>query len=844
MSSVVHNLPTRAQLIEENNRLHARLEKAEQASRAIPIHTVKPSARPVQNFHRRLARKENEYGNTSSTGMQAREWMEQILRQSEVRYRSLVEVSPDTIFVNRDNRIVFVNKAALELFGATNAGQIIGKSPFDLFSPIYHDLIRERTQKLLAGEAVPVIEVNIVRLDGTLRVVEVAATAFTDTEGPSIQVMLHDITEHKRMERELQGARAKAERHANELDIIFNSITEGIVVYDVEGRAQRTNQTAVEMLGFDPTDVNFVGLAKVLSSRTLDGTPLDPNLAPSGRALRGETVVGEHYILTNLREEDTIVVASASPLWNGDQIAGAVAFWQNVTRQFKAEETQAWLASFPELNPNPVLELDQSGKIYYLNPSARRLFPELEARGSAHPWLNNLQAVVKNFRNGKKQIITREVQIGESYYLQSLHYLQQNRRMRIYGFDITARKRAEEALRQSRDKLEQRVHERTHELAELNLLLQAEVSEHKQAVEALRMANVYTRSLIEASLDPLVTITPEGKIGDVNTATEKVTGLTRQELIGTDFHSYFSNPEKARAGYRKVFDDGSVRDFELEIRHKDGHITPVLYNASVYRDEAGKTLGVFAVAHDISERKQFDAQLMQAEKHATIGRMVGSVTHEINNPLQTIKNCLYLIQQDTSRASTIQEPLEMATSETARLTNLVGQLRELYRPRTDLQKKPQELLNILEEVHALLTPHLNNYKVQWKPLSGLERCYIECVRDQILEVFLNISMNAIEAMHTSGGTLFVDITLTTRQVGVIFRDTGPGILPEIMPRLFEPFMTTKSSGLGLGLSICYGIIHQRGGRIVVENCADRGASFTIWLPVAGKTKQEKAKNGA
>ena len=131
-----------------------------------------------------------------------------------------------------------------------------------------------------------------------------------------------------------------------------------------------------------------------------------------------------------------------------------------------------------------------------------------------------------------------------------------------------------------------------------------DITERKKAEEALRLSNIYNRSLIEASLDPLVTIGPDGKITDVNGATELVTGYSRNELIGTDFSDYFTEPEKARTGYQQVFIHGEVRDYPLEIRHKDGHITPVLYNASVYKDEAGKVIGIFAAARDITERKK------------------------------------------------------------------------------------------------------------------------------------------------------------------------------------------------------------------------------------------------
>jgi PAS domain S-box-containing protein len=128
-----------------------------------------------------------------------------------------------------------------------------------------------------------------------------------------------------------------------------------------------------------------------------------------------------------------------------------------------------------------------------------------------------------------------------------------------------------------------------------------------RAEEQLRVASLYARSLIEASLDPLVTISAEGTITDVNKATEEETGFSRDELIGSDFSDYFTEPEKARKGYRQVFADGFVRDYPLAIRHKSGRITDVLYNATVYRNEAGDVQGVFAAARDITDRKRAEA---------------------------------------------------------------------------------------------------------------------------------------------------------------------------------------------------------------------------------------------
>src|SRR5271165_7531165 len=136
----------------------------------------------------------------------------------------------------------------------------------------------------------------------------------------------------------------------------------------------------------------------------------------------------------------------------------------------------------------------------------------------------------------------------------------------------------------------------------------------KRAQEELRQANAYNRSLLEASLDPLVTIGPDGKITDVNAATEAATGYASATLIGTEFSDYFTDPEKARAGYQQVFRESFVRDYPLELLHRDGHITSVLYNASVYRDENGNVAGIFAAARDITKRKHAEDSLRQSEQ--------------------------------------------------------------------------------------------------------------------------------------------------------------------------------------------------------------------------------------
>ena len=142
-----------------------------------------------------------------------------------------------------------------------------------------------------------------------------------------------------------------------------------------------------------------------------------------------------------------------------------------------------------------------------------------------------------------------------------------------------------------------------------------DITERKRAEELLNIASAYNRSLIEINPDPLVTISAEGRITDVNNTTERFTGCSRDELIGTDFSDYFTDAEKARAGYQQVLRDGSVKDYELELRHKNGQAISVMYNASVYRDESGKIMGIFAAARDITDLKNAERNLLELNQN-------------------------------------------------------------------------------------------------------------------------------------------------------------------------------------------------------------------------------------
>ena len=224
-----------------------------------------------------------------------------------------------------------------------------------------------------------------------------------------------------------------------------------------------------------------------------------------------------------------------------------------------------------------------------------------------------------------------------------------------------------------------------------------DITENKKAEKALRLLNLYNRSLIEASLDPLVTIGPDGKITDVNGATEQVTGFSRKDLIGTDFSDYFTEPEEARIGYQQVFANGEVRNYPLEIQHKDGHITPVLYNASVYEDENGEIIGVFAAARDITERKKAEEALKKA--HENLEEKVKERTFELGKTYNSLKESEYGLSEAQKTAHIGNWDLDLVTGE-AYWSD------EMYRI---FGRNPQELAPTYNEFLNFLHPEDRDY---------------------------------------------------------------------------------------------------------------------------------------
>ena len=227
-------------------------------------------------------------------------------------------------------------------------------------------------------------------------------------------------------------------------------------------------------------------------------------------------------------------------------------------------------------------------------------------------------------------------------------------------------------------------------------------------------------------------------------------------------------------------------------------------------------------------------QLVHADKLAALGKMVTVIAHEINNPIQTVKNTFYLLEDQIIPGSPAVEYLKMASAEADRISDLVAQLRGTYASGSKAIVRVN-VPALLVEVHDLLAPQLKKRQVEWCQVDGLQPYMVFAVRNNLKQVFINLCLNAMEAMEADqGGKLTVSLRTSQdgQRVGVDFHNTGPLITEEALPLIFDPFFTTKRSGTGLGLSISYDIIRQHQGEILVESVPGKGVTFTVWLPLA------------
>jgi PAS domain S-box-containing protein len=482
---------------------------------------------------------------------------------------SIVDSSDDAIMAKTPEGIITSWNRGAELIYGYRADEIVGQPIQRLIHPDRPDEMVEILSQIRGGERVEHYETTRIRKDGKAISVSLTVSPILDSDGKLVGVssIARDISERKRADEKLRATSQYARS-------LIEASLDPLVTISPEGKITDVNDATIKVTG--------------VSRELLIGADFSDSFTEPDKAREGYQQVFSRGAVTDypltIRCKDgrlTDVLYNASLYKDAQgEVLGVFAAARDVMAQKHASQ---YARSLIEASLDPLVTISADGKITDVNEATAKVTGVSREKLIGTDFSDYFTEPGKA-REGYQQVFAEG--FVTDYPLTIRHRHGRHADV-LYNASV---------YRDTRGKV-------------LGVFAAA------RDVTAQKQASQYARSLIEASLDPLVTISPAGKITDVNEATAKVTGLARESLIGTDFSNYFTEPEKAREGYQQVFAEGFVTDYPLTIHHVDGRLTDVLYNASVYKDTNGNVLGVLAAARDVTAQKhasQYARSLIEA----------------------------------------------------------------------------------------------------------------------------------------------------------------------------------------------------------------------------------------
>lgn len=380
------------------------------------------------------------------------------------------------------------------------------------------------------------------------------------------------------------------------------------------------------------------------------------------------------------------------------------------------------------------------------------------------------------------------------------------------------------------------------ELRATNLQLAQTMSDKAQ----LETERSFLADLVETSNDAIVSRDPDGKIRSWNRAAELMFGFSAAEMVGQPGALPPDLQAEAKAVVERLHRGEPIVQYETRRLHKDGRELQVSFTASLIRNPRGEVVGTSGILRDITEKKREEAkrialqsELAHVSRLSAMGQVSAAIAHEVNQPLSAINNYLAAAQQllkgeaaPSPRLQKAGEAMEKAAGQALRAGSIISGLREFVEKR-ESGRSTQHLPDLIREAAALAMLGRKHSDVRLLTALDAATPSLMLNKVQIQQVLVNLVRNALEAMaETANPELTIMAAADGTGAAITVRDNGPGFSPEVAGQLFQPFVTTKPTGMGIGLRVCQSIIEAHGGTIQAAN-AEPGAVFTIRLPGAG-----------
>jgi two-component system, sporulation sensor kinase E len=356
----------------------------------------------------------------------------------------------------------------------------------------------------------------------------------------------------------------------------------------------------------------------------------------------------------------------------------------------------------------------------------------------------------------------------------------------------------------------------------------------KKAFEENRKMKEYLESIINHTTDAIHIEDVNGVLIRVNPAFEQMFGWSEEEAVGRSLPIVPESHMKEEREAREALLAGQMLPARETVRRrKDGSCFEVSVTTSAIRDRGGVIQAFASITRDMTNRNKMDELLRRSEKLNTVGQLAAGVAHEIRNPLTTLRGFLQL-QQQTNKLN--QRHIDIMLSELDRINLIVSEFLILAKPQAT-KFRIQDVRFILGDVISLLDSQAHLCNIVFTTSFDSEPCEVSCEENHLKQVFINILKNAIEAMP-KGGEIEIEARKQSDWIVTTIRDHGVGISEEMIPKLGDPFVTSKESGTGLGIMISQRIIQSHQGTMEIRSTVGKGTTVTISLPAARRTDDD------